>query len=190
MPIDDASTVEGGDEGVEGPDDDIGDLSDPEALASRAAYAEAEPHAEAEADPDLDDHSLEARKLTGDAIYNWAKKQLGVKYVWNGGDCNGPTRGGFDCSGLSLYSVCKASGKKIKLPHKAQSQYKDRRGKHIKCTNKKCSNAKRGDLVFWVCEAFSLHQTDFITNNIPGKEWQLQVWYQARRHLRVKGKNH
>ena len=41
-----------------------------------------------------------AAKLTrGDLIVKAAEKWLGKKYVFGGGDCGGPTKGGFDCSG-------------------------------------------------------------------------------------------
>lgn len=38
-----------------------------------------------------------------------AKTQEGVKYVFGGGSCSGPTNGGFDCSGLLCYAICQAS---------------------------------------------------------------------------------
>lgn len=52
-----------------------------------------------------------------------ARRQIGLPYVWGGGDANGPTGGsgggesGFDCSGLTLYAYAQASGGKINLPH-------------------------------------------------------------------------
>ena len=52
-----------------------------------------------------------------------ARKQIGLPYVWGGGDANGPTGGtggagaGFDCSGLTLYAYAQASGGKLQLPH-------------------------------------------------------------------------
>lgn len=45
-----------------------------------------------------------------------------LTYVWGGGNFNGPTGGGFDCSGLVLYAVYQASGGKIRLPHQANIQ--------------------------------------------------------------------
>ncbi|KAK2777890.1 hypothetical protein FQN53_002025 [Emmonsiellopsis sp. PD_33] len=42
-----------------------------------------------------------------------ARKEKGTKYVWGGGSCKGPTGGGYDCSGLLGYAVCKATGKNI-----------------------------------------------------------------------------
>ena len=49
-----------------------------------------------------------------------AEKYLGIPYVWGGGSTSGPTDGGFDCSGLVLYSVYQASGGHISLPHSSE----------------------------------------------------------------------
>jgi cell wall-associated NlpC family hydrolase len=51
-----------------------------------------------------------------------AAKYLGTPYIWGGGDINGPTGGGFDCSGLVLYAVHAASGGTITLPHGSDDQ--------------------------------------------------------------------
>ena len=51
-----------------------------------------------------------------------AASQLGKPYVWGGGDFNGPTGGGFDCSGLVLYAAYQASGGGIRLPHYSGDQ--------------------------------------------------------------------
>jgi cell wall-associated NlpC family hydrolase len=45
-----------------------------------------------------------------------------LTYVWGGGNFNGPTGGGFDCSGLVLFAVYQASSGQIKLPHQANIQ--------------------------------------------------------------------
>lgn len=75
-------------------------------------------------------------------LVNAAKRWIGTRYVFGGGNCAGPTKGGFDCSGLVLHAVCKATGKK--LVHSAQSQYLSKHGKHIPL-----SKAVLGDTVFW-----------------------------------------
>lgn len=49
-----------------------------------------------------------------------AEHYLGTPYVWGGGGPNGPTGGGFDCSGLVLYAVYQASGGRILLPHSSE----------------------------------------------------------------------
>lgn len=46
-----------------------------------------------------------------------AAKEIGLPYVWGGGDFLGPTGGGFDCSGLVLYAAYQASNGKLRLPH-------------------------------------------------------------------------
>lgn len=58
----------------------------------------------------------------GTRVITAARGQLGKPYVWGGGDVNGPTGGGFDCSGLVLYAVYQASGGTISLPHLADAQ--------------------------------------------------------------------
>ncbi|TXJ83294.1 hypothetical protein E2C11_07410 [Streptomyces lavendulae] len=58
----------------------------------------------------------------GQSVVTAAQKQLDLPYVWGGGDVNGPTSGGFDCSGLVLYAVYQASGGKVSLPHSSEIQ--------------------------------------------------------------------
>jgi cell wall-associated NlpC family hydrolase len=65
----------------------------------------------------------------GAAIVAFAQDELGVPYVWGGGDYAGPTNGlaggsvvGFDCSGLALYAVYQASGGAVALPHYTGTQ--------------------------------------------------------------------
>jgi cell wall-associated NlpC family hydrolase len=52
---------------------------------------------------------------SGAAIVAAARSQIGLPYVWGGGDANGPTGGGFDCSGLTLYAI--ATNGAVQLPH-------------------------------------------------------------------------
>ncbi|MFD7747806.1 NlpC/P60 family protein [Streptomyces sp. NPDC059698] len=56
--------------------------------------------------------------LAGDVIAV-ARKQIGLPYVWGGGNTAGPTGGGFDCSGLLVYAFHKAAG--ITLPRTSQT---------------------------------------------------------------------
>jgi cell wall-associated NlpC family hydrolase len=56
------------------------------------------------------------------ALVAAASTQVGMPYVWGGGDKNGPTDGGFDCSGLVLYAVAKASNGATVLPHLTNDQ--------------------------------------------------------------------
>jgi cell wall-associated NlpC family hydrolase len=53
----------------------------------------------------------------GVAAARAAEAQIGLPYVWGGGSINGPTGGGFDCSGLALYAIYQGSGHRIVLPH-------------------------------------------------------------------------
>ncbi|MFD5342215.1 NlpC/P60 family protein [Streptomyces anulatus] len=59
-----------------------------------------------------------ARGVAGDVI-NVARAQLGLPYVWGGGNISGPTGGGFDCSGLLVHAFHKAAG--ITLPRTSQT---------------------------------------------------------------------
>ncbi|AYF78145.1 hypothetical protein D7D52_34820 [Nocardia yunnanensis] len=54
---------------------------------------------------------------SGAAVVAAARSQIGLPYVWGGGDANGPTGGGFDCSGLTLYAYAKATNGAVSLPH-------------------------------------------------------------------------
>ncbi|MEV5835380.1 C40 family peptidase [Nocardia sp. NPDC052112] len=58
----------------------------------------------------------------GQAVIDAAQRWIGTPYVWGGGDTNGPTGGGFDCSGLTLYAIYQASGGQLRLPHYTQAQ--------------------------------------------------------------------
>ncbi|WP_339124276.1 C40 family peptidase [Pseudonocardia sp. D17] len=51
-------------------------------------------------------------------VIDRALSQQGVPYVWAGGDANGPTKGGFDCSGLIVYAF---AGIGVTVPHQTQS---------------------------------------------------------------------
>lgn len=57
------------------------------------------------------------------AVVDAAKKQLGLAYIWGGGTANGPTGGGFDCSGLTLYAFHQAGSDVLHGARTAQSQY-------------------------------------------------------------------
>lgn len=58
----------------------------------------------------------------GAAIAKAGEKYLGTKYVWGGGGKNGPSNGGFDCSGFTQYCVYQGSGGKITIPRTAHTQ--------------------------------------------------------------------
>jgi cell wall-associated NlpC family hydrolase len=71
-----------------------------------------------------------------------ARRQLGVPYVWGGA-----SRGGFDCSGLTLYAYGKIGRA---LPHGATDQA--RRGIRVSLRS-----LKPGDLVFWGGSGYYSH---------------------------------
>ncbi|MFC4058191.1 C40 family peptidase [Planomonospora corallina] len=68
-----------------------------------------------------------------------ALRRVGTPYVWGGGSSDGPTRGGFDCSGLALHAWAKAG---VKLTHYTGSQF--RQGRRVPF-----SQLRAGDLVFF-----------------------------------------
>ena len=56
------------------------------------------------------------------AVIAAAREQIGKPYVWGGGNHNGPTHGGFDCSGLMLYVFYQGTGGAVTLPRTSQQQ--------------------------------------------------------------------
>ncbi len=75
----------------------------------------------------------------GEQVVAAAKKWLGTKYVWAGGNAKGPTGGGFDCSGLMLYAYAQVG---INMPHYSGYQYYE--GPRVAK-----SDLRPGDLVFF-----------------------------------------
>jgi cell wall-associated NlpC family hydrolase len=59
-----------------------------------------------------------ARQHKVNTVIHRAMQQRGKPYVWGGGGPNGPTKGGFDCSGLALYAYAPY----VTLPHKSELQ--------------------------------------------------------------------
>jgi cell wall-associated NlpC family hydrolase len=100
---------------------------------------------------------------TGKAIIAAAEKEKGLPYVWGGGGCKGPSKGGFDCSGLTQYAICQALKKTI--PRVAQDQYNSSMGKRYPR-----SEAKAGDLLFWAtggdCKSKVAHVGIFIKDGL------------------------
>ncbi|MCB0907918.1 MAG: C40 family peptidase [Nocardioidaceae bacterium] len=76
------------------------------------------------------------------ALIAAAASQIGTPYVWGGGSFTGPTRGGFDCSGLVLYAAYQASRGRIRLPH--YTGYQIHTGRAIPWNGK-----QPGDLIFF-----------------------------------------
>ncbi|MBF6177886.1 C40 family peptidase [Nocardia otitidiscaviarum] len=77
----------------------------------------------------------------GGAAVSAASGWLGTPYVWGGGGANGPSGGGFDCSGLTQYAVAQATGGDVVLPRTTYEQIYSGIRIHP-------SDAQPGDLVF------------------------------------------
>jgi cell wall-associated NlpC family hydrolase len=92
-------------------------------------------------------------------VIDRALSQVGVQYVWGGGNGRGPTTGipdafgsplnrvGFDCSGLMLYAY---SGAGVALPRVSRNQF--HAGRKVPL-----SNLKAGDLVFYQRGSAPIH---------------------------------
>ncbi|MFF3224085.1 C40 family peptidase [Nocardia suismassiliense] len=80
----------------------------------------------------------------GRAVIEHAARWMGTPYVWGGGDASGPTGGGFDCSGLTLYAIYQASGGQIRLPHYTQAQQD-----HPSARPVPLGSQQPGDLIFF-----------------------------------------
>ncbi|KAL2869778.1 uncharacterized protein BJX67DRAFT_378832 [Aspergillus lucknowensis] len=78
----------------------------------------------------------------GHAIVAKAQEELGLPYVWGGGGCDGPSGGGFDCSGLTQFAVCQTVG--VTIPRVSADQYASSLGQRIPR-----AEAQEGDLIFW-----------------------------------------
>ncbi|MFD4181199.1 NlpC/P60 family protein [Rhodococcus sp. NPDC058514] len=77
----------------------------------------------------------------GGKIVEAALRYLGLPYVWGGGNINGPSGGGFDCSGLTSYALYTATGDLVKLPRTSETQWHV--GEEIPL-----AEARPGDLLF------------------------------------------
>lgn len=86
----------------------------------------------------------------GKTIVEKASTQIGLDYIWGGGDKDGPTGGldgqgsGFDCSGLVIYAIAQATDGKVVLPHNSAAQLSDSRTKPISM-----DELQPGDLLFY-----------------------------------------
>lgn len=61
-------------------------------------------------------------KTKGGQAVRAADSALGLPYVWGGGGANGPSGGGFDCSGLTQYAIAKATDGEVVLPRTTYEQ--------------------------------------------------------------------
>ncbi|MEU0539016.1 NlpC/P60 family protein [Nocardia sp. NPDC005978] len=85
------------------------------------------------------------RGTTGDSVgaraENAAAAWLGTPYVWGGGGAQGPSGGGFDCSGLTQYAIAQATNGEVVLPRTTYDQINSGVRVHP-------GDARPGDLVF------------------------------------------
>lgn len=97
----------------------------------------------------------------GQAVVSAAASQEGQTYVYGGGGCSGPSKGGFDCSGLTQYALCQ--GASVTIPRTSKAQYASSLGQHIPR-----AQAQPGDLLFWAtngdCANSVVHVAVFETN--------------------------
>ncbi len=82
---------------------------------------------------------------TQQRVVDAAKTQRGLPYIWGGGGTNGPTGGGFDCSGLTQYAFAKVG---VSLPRVAQDQYTATASKRLP-GGYNPGSYQAGDLLFW-----------------------------------------
>lgn len=85
----------------------------------------------------------------GARIVAVARQQIGLPYIWGGGNVDGKTGSmgsgsdpkGFDCSGLAMHAVYAGTGRKVVLPRTSEQQ-------STLGTAVSVSDARPGDLVF------------------------------------------
>jgi hypothetical protein len=126
----------------------------------------------------------------GRRILAAARTGFGLPYVWGGGNTEGPTGGGYDCSGLTQYAVYKGTGGQIELPRTADTQGRDGR-----LTEVSWQDAQPGDLLFYGAGEFhhvSIYsgvkngadmQYEAQTFGVPVGEYE--VWEQPAKVMRV-----
>lgn len=105
----------------------------------------------------------------GAAILAAARKQFGQDYVWGGGDHNGPTGGGFDCSGLTMYAVYQATNGKVALDHQTNAQAADPNVKEVDW-----KDAEPGDLLLFG-DGGSFHHVSIYSGESDGKKQQYEA---------------
>lgn len=111
----------------------------------------------------------------GNGIVAAAREQFGMPYVWGGGDQNGPTGGlgggepGFDCSGLVLYAVARATGGKLVLGHNTVAQANDPRVKVVDWEDR-----QPGDLLYFGPDGAQGHASVY-SGEKDGKPMQLEA---------------
>lgn len=126
----------------------------------------------------------------GRRILAAARTGFGLPYVWGGGNIEGPTGGGYDCSGLTQYAVYEATDGQIELPRTADTQGRDDR-----LTEVAWDDARPGDLLFFGTGEF--HHVSIYSGEKDGRDMQYEaqtfgvpvgeyeVWEQPTKVMRV-----
>ncbi|MCF4006126.1 peptidoglycan DD-metalloendopeptidase family protein [Corynebacterium uropygiale] len=99
-----------------------------------------------------------------------AKEQFGLPYVWGGGNYDGPTNGGFDCSGLVLYSVAQATDGKIQLCHNTNCQKDDSRLETVSWEDR-----QPGDLLYFGTPGGDYHHTSIYVGDKDGTPYHYEA---------------
>lgn len=94
------------------------------------------------------------------AVIEAAHAKIGTPYSWGGGTLDGPSQGGFDCSGLVRYAYFQGTGHTITLPRTSQDQYTATRGHTVPL-----AQLQPGDLLFWGGPNTIHHVALYIGNN-------------------------
>jgi hypothetical protein len=91
-------------------------------------------------------HNVTSDTYGSEAVHA-AESQIGRKYVWGGGNLNGPTSGGFDCAGLVWYAYGRA-GMNLGGDYTQTEYDKAMKTYHATRTTSQ-SKAHVGDLIFF-----------------------------------------
>ena len=89
-----------------------------------------------------------------------AQTQLGLPYIWGGGGYNGPSGGGFDCSGLTAFAFHQVG---LDLPRTAETQYGATASTRLPGGFNPASY-QPGDLLFWGTEG-NIHHVAIAIGN-------------------------
>lgn len=104
----------------------------------------------------------------GRSILAAARTGFGLPYVWGGGNTEGPTGGGYDCSGLTQYAVYTATNGQVELPRTADTQ-----GHDDQLTEVAWDDAQPGDLLFYGTGEF--HHVSIYSGVKDGKDMQYEA---------------
>lgn len=104
----------------------------------------------------------------GRRILAAAKTGFGLPYVWGGGNTEGPTGGGYDCSGLTQMAVYEATDGQIAIPRTAETQ-----GHSDLLQEVSWDDARPGDLLFFGAGEF--HHVSIYSGEKDGADMQYEA---------------